>query len=146
VSTASFSFKSNASDRELVFLDPRPDYFVVELRGFGVRAIREVYAYTDALGLSKLFSRLAEYTRPWSGAEKWESLEGEFALGVTCSAVGEVTFAVSIRDLLGSPEEWMVKASLVTEMGQLPSIAVGARSFFISVSPPNKSLERTREG
>jgi hypothetical protein len=146
VSTASFSFKSNASDRELAFLDPRPDYFVVELRGFGVRAIREVYAYTDALGLSKLFGRLAEYSRPWNGAEKWESLEGEFSLAASCSAVGAVTFAVSIRDLLGSPEEWMVKASLITEMGQLPSIAANARSFFSGVSPPNKSLERTREG
>jgi len=144
MNSATFSIKSNASDRELVFLDPREDYFVVELRGFGVRAIRDVYAYTDALGLSVLLNRLAEYSRPWSSAEGWESLEGEFSLAATCSSLGEVRFTVSIRDLFGSPEEWTVQASLVTEMGQLPSIAANAKSFFVGVSPPNTSLERTR--
>ncbi len=144
MSAESFSIKSNASDREVVFLDPRPDYFVVSLRGFSVRAIREVYAYPDALGLLALFNRLAEYALPWNGAESWESLEGEFSLAATCSALGQVSITVSIRDVFGTAEEWRVEASLVTEMGQLPSIAANASTFFVGVSPPDKSLERTR--
>jgi hypothetical protein len=130
VSAPPFSIKSNASDRELVFLDPRSDYFTIELRGAGVEALRSVYAYTDARGLAKLFSRLASYERPWLQAERWESIEGEFQLEAVCSALGEVTFAVRIRDLLGGPEEWEVRANLVTELGQLPRIASRAEAFF----------------
>ena len=35
-----------------------------------------------------------------------------------------------IRDMLGGPEEWGVSANIVTELGQLPSIASRAQSFF----------------
>jgi hypothetical protein len=130
MSAASFSVKSNASDRELVFLDPRRDYFIAELRGLGVTAHREVYAYTDAKGLSRFFSRLAAHERPWSEPEKWESLEGEFRLEAKCSALGHVTFLVCIRDLFGGPEEWEVSARIVTALGQLPAIASRAATFF----------------
>ena len=130
MSAPSFSINSNSSGRQLVFLDPRSDYFVIELRGAGVEARRNVYAYTDARGLAKLFSRLAGHERPWVQAERWESLEGEFELGARCSALGDVTFSVRIRDMLGGPEEWEVRANLVTELGQLPGIASRAEVFF----------------
>jgi hypothetical protein len=130
MSASSFSIKSNASDRELVFLEPARDYFVAELRGTAVRATRRVYAYTDAAGLSRLFSRIAAYDRPWSTPERWESLEGEFSIEAVCSSLGHVTFSVRIRDMLGGPEEWDVTARLVTELGQLPAIAANAELFF----------------
>jgi hypothetical protein len=63
MSAPPFSIKSNTSDRELVFRSPRRDNFVVELRGVSVGATCEVYAYRDARGLSKLFSRLAVSAR-----------------------------------------------------------------------------------
>jgi Family of unknown function (DUF6228) len=130
MSASSFSIKSNASDRELVFREPRRDYFIAELRGSGVAATRGVYAHTDARGLARFFSRLAAYERPWSEAESWEALEGEFRLEAACSLLGEVRFSVRIRDMLGGPEEWQVSARLVTELGQLPGIASRAESFF----------------
>ena len=145
MSSTSFSIKSNASNRELVFSHPREDYFVVEIRGLGVNVTREVYAYTDGVGLYRLLNRLAEYSRPWSGVEKWESLEGEFTLAASCTPLGHVDLSVLIRDQLGGPEEWTLKASLVTELGQLPSIAAAAKPFFANVAPPNTSLERTRD-
>jgi len=84
MSGASFSIKSNASDRELAFLRPRRDHFTAELRGSGVGAMREVYAYTNARGLAEFFSKLAAYERPWINVESWESLEGEFLLQAVC--------------------------------------------------------------
>ena len=74
--STSFSLKSNTSDRELVFSSPRPDYFVVELRGRALGVTREVYAYTDAQGLSTFFAELAACERPWVGTQRWDSLEG----------------------------------------------------------------------
>ena len=128
--STSFSLKSNASDRELVFSSPRPDYFVVELRGRALEVTREVYAYTDARGLSEFFAKLAIFERPWVGTQRWESLEGEFSISAACSALGQVSFSIRIRDMLGGPEEWEVSAQLATELGALQAVAVDAGLFF----------------
>ncbi|WP_425602255.1 DUF6228 family protein [Luteimonas aquatica] len=114
----------------MVFLSPEEDYFTVELRGEDLQATRRVYAYTDAAGLNRLFARLAEYERPWTAEESWESLEGEFLLSASCSPLGIVTFLAAIYGSPGAPEEWHVSASITTELGQLPSIAAGAKRFF----------------
>jgi Family of unknown function (DUF6228) len=129
MSASSFSIKSSGSDRELVFVEPRRDYFVVDLRGSGVRATREVYAYTDAQGLSAFFSRIAAYERPWTTPERWESLEGEFALEAACSKLGHVTFSARIRDTFGGAEEWEVRVDVATELGQLQGLAARAALF-----------------
>ncbi|MGY0653105.1 DUF6228 family protein [Luteimonas sp. A537] len=113
-----------------MFLSPHGDYFTVELRGASVQATHTVWAHTDARGLANLFARLATYERPWSGNERWESIEGEFLLSATCSPLGEVNFSVRILGLQGAPEEWQVSASLTTELGQLPKVAAGAHRFF----------------
>jgi hypothetical protein len=134
VGSPSFSIRSTSSDRELVFSAPRHDRFLVELRGSGVGAIREVYAYTDPTGLSRFLSNLAAQSRPWVSAETWESLEGEFRLSAECSPVGHVSLSIRIRDMLGGPEEWQLSAVLATELGQLPAIAEHAKSFFESVA------------
>ena len=126
----SFSIKSSASDRELVFLSPRADHFIVKLSGVALGVEREVYAYTDAQGLSRFFSSLAAHDRGWTDTPRWESLEGEFSISAQCSALGHVSFSICIRDMLGGPEEWAVSARLVTELGALPDIAKNATSFF----------------
>jgi hypothetical protein len=125
-----FSIKSNASDRELAFLSPRPDHFIVELRGVALAVKREVYTYTDARGLSNFFSSLSAHDRGWTDTRRWESLEGEFSISAQCSALGHVSFSIRIRDMLGGLEEWDVSAQLVTELGALTVIAKHARSFF----------------
>ena len=129
--TPLFSIHSNSSDRELAFLSSgKDDYFTVQLRGSSLQATQRVYAYTDRSGLARLFARLSACERPWSGEERWESLEGEFSLSARCSSLGIVTFLVAILGLEGAPEEWRVSASLTTELGQLPNIAAGAHRFF----------------
>jgi hypothetical protein len=133
MSESFLSIKSNASDRELVLLSPRPNYFVVELRGVTLSAVRKVCAYTDAKGLSSLFSRLAAIGRPWVGVESWQSLEGGFSISAQCSALGHVSFSVVIRDQFGGPEEWSVSACITTDLGQLSRLATDAQSFFSAV-------------
>lgn len=125
-----FSIRSNSSDRELKFLEPRPNYFTIQLQGSSVTAKRKVYAYTDGGGLSRLFSKLAACERPWSSTENWTSLEGEFALSAQCSALGHVSLTILISDLSGAPEKWSVSVTLTTELGQLPKIAADASTFF----------------
>jgi hypothetical protein len=125
-----FSIKSNASDRQLTFLNLRADYFTVELRGSGVTAVRDVYAYRDAPALADVLARLAADKRPWRGTERWESLEGEFSLAAVCSPLGQVTFTIVVSERLGGPEDWRVSAGISTELGQLPRIAADAVSFF----------------
>ena len=107
---------------------------MVQLRGTALQVSREVYAYTNARGFSEFFGELAACRRPWIEIRGWESLEGEFALSAACSALGKVTFSVRIRETLGGPEEWEVKANVVTELGALRAIAARARLFFDAVA------------
>src|SRR4026207_2114219 len=128
--SSSFSIKSNASDRELVFLSPRSDHFIVQLRGTALQVSREVYAYTDARGVSDCVGELAAGRRPWGETRSWESLEGEFALSAACSALGQVTFSIRIRDMFGGPAEWDVQAGAFPELGPPPPSAGHAGLFF----------------
>ena len=93
-----------------------------------------VYDYTDGHHLADLFAKIAACDTPWQGTERWESLEGEFALEAKCSTVGEVTLDVRLSSECGGPEAWRVSARIVTEMGQLPRIARDAGQFFRVVS------------
>ena len=114
----------------MVFLSAHADYFTVELKGSSVRATHAVWAGADTNALAELFLRLAVYERPWSGDERWESIEGDFSLCASCSPLGEVNFQVCFRGAQGAVEDWQVSAALTTEFGQLPEIAADARRFF----------------
>jgi len=124
-----FSIHSSSSSRELVFQSRKGEYFQVVLKG-DVEAIADVWAYTDAQGLGRLFQELAAYERPWKGEKGWQSIEGEFSISATCSSLGEVRFLVKLRGLQGAPEEWNVQVGLATEFGQLGKIAKQAMAFF----------------
>jgi hypothetical protein len=128
-----FSIKSSSSSRELVFSAYEDGYFLVELKGEVAAAIN-VWAYTDALALRDLFQELAELQRPWQGSKSWGSVEGELSISATCSALGEVVFSIALQQRSGSSEDWRIQAGLVTELGQLPSIAKGAALFLIEPS------------
>ena len=124
------AIKSNASDRELVFSNLKGDYFQVEIRGFKVSANATVYAYTDANGLNNIFQELGKIDKPWSGEKKWESIEGDFILIITCDKLGHVLLEVKLRVLQGHPEEASVTANITTDFGSLSNIARDAKDFF----------------
>jgi hypothetical protein len=125
-----FSIKSNASDRELVFSNLKGDYFQVAIRGFKVSANTTVYAYTDAKGLNNIFQELGKLNQAWNGEKKWESIEGDFSLIITCNKLGHVLLEVSLRILQGHPEEVSVRANIATDFGLLSNIARDAKDFF----------------
>jgi hypothetical protein len=129
-----FSIHSVNSDRELIFSSHKGDYFQVELKGHGISALTDVWAYTDANGLNKLFQELAHFQKPWLETLSWQSLEGEFTLSATCATLGQVTFNVTLCHRIGASESWKVEAGLVAELGQLEKIAKDAKAFFLEES------------
>ncbi len=129
-----FTIHSTSSDRSLTFTNCRGNYFQVDLKGAGVSASVEVYAYTDALGLNNLFQELSAYNKPWTGTKKWESLEGEFSISATCSTLGNVEFRINLKMLPGHPEESAISTGIASELGQLSHIAKEAERFFNSAS------------
>jgi hypothetical protein len=128
--TADFKIRSVSTDKALRFFDPIDYSFRVELRGASIHALREVYCPVGPTELIQFFSRLGAYMRPWSGSERYTSVEGDFSLAAACSSLGQVTLTIVIHGAFGAPEEWQVRSGLELELGQLPGIAAAADRFF----------------
>lgn len=124
-----FRIESSETEATLLFTGIRGDYFTVVLSSGPVNASRDVWAYTDAYLLADLFEWMAAQTKPWSGTEGWESIEGEFKIYASCSTLGAVTFDIEMNHL-GIAEEWRLKGQIKSEFGQLPRLSTKARSFF----------------
>lgn len=93
---------------------------LVELDGFPVSASVEVWVETgDAASLQAFLADLGKQKRPWAGRREWQSIEDDFKLSATCSALGHVAFNVQMRGLQGAPEEWAVTAGIDYELGRL---------------------------
>ncbi len=125
-----FSINSTTSSRKLVFSQFDGEYFNVELKGFEVHATTRVFAYTDANVLNKFFKELGSFVTPWQDIKSWRSIERDFSIFATCTALGCVTFSIELQVLQGAPEAWMVMAGLSTDFGQLEQIAKNSESFF----------------
>ena len=122
--------KSSSSIRELTFYAVRENYFTVEFRSPELRAIREVYTYTDPYGLPNFLARIAAHNGPWPGSDDWSSLEGDFSISATCDRLGHVLFSLSIHDEFGALEQWRASWSITAELGQLPKLADDANRLF----------------
>lgn len=125
-----FAIKSAYSDRELIFSHFEGDYFQVEVKSLNVSGNAHVCAYTDANGLNKIFQEIGSLKEVWNGEKKWESLEGEFSLAVSCNKVGHVLFQIRMAIQQGSPEEAHISIGLITEFGSLSNLAIEAEAFF----------------
>ena len=120
---------SSLSELELRLFNSQGDYFSVEIISPSINAVREVWAYTDAYTLADLLEALASQDKPWESSESWESLEGEFKFGATCTKLGQVIFEIELNQV-ESAEEWCIKTQVRSDFGALPMIAKLARSFF----------------
>lgn len=123
------AIQSTESGNTLIFDDVQGDYFSVCFTSSAQVVKREVWAYTDAYGLTNVFEYLAGHDLPWQTTEKWESIEGEFMLEATCNSRGIANFKVTISSL-GITEPWKFEGSICTELSQLPALAKLARQFF----------------
>ena len=122
--------ESNSSDRKFILSNLNGDCYQAELKGSGLSAVIEVYAYTDTFGLNQFFQELASCDKPWPGEREWQSLEGEFTISATSSVLGDVVFQIELRMTIGTPEESLISAGINTEWGQLLKIAKEAKKFF----------------
>ena len=124
-----FRIKSCLSELELRFFNPQVDYFSVEIISPTIRAVKEVWAYTNSYTLADLLEALASQNNTWEHEEIWESLEQEVKLLVTCSKLGQIIFEIELREV-ESIEEWSIRVQLQSEFGALPMLAKSARKFF----------------
>jgi hypothetical protein len=78
---------------------------------------------------AKLFADMAAKWSGWPGELVWESLEGEFQLRCTHDGLGHIAIRVELRS---GPmhDDWQVMATVMTEAGQLETIAQQAAVFF----------------
>jgi len=123
------NIRSCTSNRELRISCASASYLLAELTGFPVSAKVEVWVETgDAAGLQAFLADLGKQGRPWSGAREWQSIEGDFKLSVTCTALGNVVFNVELHGLQGATEEWAVTAGIDYELGKLERLVQGSDS------------------
>jgi hypothetical protein len=124
-----FRIKSSLSDIELRLFNIQGDYFTVEIVSGSMKAIREVWAYTDAYTFADLIEALAFHERPWEGSKSWESLKGEFKFSATCTKLGQVMFEVELSQSENT-ECWLIKSQIRSDFGALSTLARYARVFF----------------
>jgi len=123
------NIRSCSSNRELRISCAGGSYLLAELVGFPVSAKVEVWVETgDAAGLEVFLADLSKQGGPWSGRREWQSIEGDFKLFATCTALGNVVFNVELHGLQGAAEEWAVTAGIDYELGQLERLFQGAGS------------------
>ena len=115
--------------------------YVIAVDAGWARGTAEVSTYVCGPP-TPFFTSLADTWRGWEGEKKWEDLEHRVGLTATCDKTGHVTLTVLIRDAQYSGR---LQVPIYLEAGGLEGIARRAVAFF-AVTPPNKSLERTREG
>jgi hypothetical protein len=120
------NIRSCTSNRELRISYARDSYLLVELVGFPVSASVEVWVETgDAANFQAFLVDLGKQERPWNGMREWQSIEDDFKLSATCTALGHVVFNVQMRGLQGAPEEWAVTAGIDYELGRLERLSSG---------------------
>jgi len=124
-----FSIDSSISNYSLRFSNPEPEYVTINFSGV-VSASARVCTYTDENGISNWLKKLASFSKPWESEIEWQSLENQFSISASCSSLGEVHLSFQLSDMHGHPEEWQVKSSIITDLGQLPNLAQQAERFF----------------
>jgi hypothetical protein len=76
-----------------------------------------------------LLHHLAQQERGWKDRIEWRSIESDLLLGFHSDSHGHVFLDIEMRHCRGE-EDWLVKATVQTELGQLPKIASDAATFF----------------
>lgn len=118
------NIRSCSSNRELRISRASDSCLLAELTGFPVSAKVEVWGETgDAAALQAFLADLGKQGRPWGGTREWQSIEGDFKLSATCTALGNVVFNVELHGLQGATEEWAVTAGIDCELGQLQRLS-----------------------
>ena len=126
---AMISIRSCSSNRELKINFADESCLQIELVGFPVSAQLEVWTETDdAIDFQNFLANLGKQNSAWQGKQTWQSLEGDFTLSASCSALGNVVFDVELRGLQGSTEAWNITAGIDYELGRLAQLSLASDS------------------
>lgn len=120
------AIRSCTSNGELQISYAGDSHLLVKLAGFPVSASVQIWVENgDASGLQGFLADLGKQQRPWKGRREWQSIEDDFKLSATCTALGNVLFTVQMRGLQGAPEKWAVTAGIDYELGRLERLSSG---------------------
>jgi hypothetical protein len=111
--------------------DPRRalERFKVRLTEFELTVVGRVYVGPTGPGPAVLFAQMAAHWKGWQGDFTWESPAGELALHCARDRAGHVAIRVTLRSGPGE-DDWLVRATILTEAGQLETLARRAAAFF----------------
>ena len=126
-----FRLESRESDLKLIVCNVANERFDVRLESGRLSISTSVYSYAPPgfHDFAGFFEHLASFPEPWIGELKWETIEEEFSISASCSALGQATFTIFLEDN-ECPEPWSAKTDLVLDFGQLASMATAARKLF----------------
>lgn len=115
--------ESSNSDAKLEISHLKGERFTVSINSITHSASMHISTDSHLYGLVRLFRDAASDWRGWSGEKYWESLEGDFRLGLISDSLGHVRLKVMMLSDSGNPDPWRLTAELGIEAGQLESIA-----------------------
>lgn len=78
---------------------------------------------------SLLFNEIAREWRGWEGEKSWACLEDELRLTAKADSTGHIELEVVMRNYC-DPSNWLLKATLALEAGQLEFLATAVGDVF----------------
>ena len=78
---------------------------------------------------SALFDEMARDWMGWQGTKTWAALDDELRIEATEDLTGHISLVVTMRDH-SDPANWLLKATLELEAGQLSDLAKAVRKAF----------------
>jgi len=117
------------SEREGLRRTDGGEYFRVTIKGHGLIASSQVYAFEPNCGMEQFFEDIAASWRGWKGEKKWSSLEGELSLVCTSDSLGHIAVEATLNSGLGE-DGWSVRNVFYFDAGQLEQIASDVKKFF----------------
>jgi hypothetical protein len=105
------------------------EWFLVRVTDEDLSAAAHVYAGYAPRNPADLFADMTQQWTGWPGELVWDSLEGELALRCRHDGLGHIAIRVELCSG-PMPDDWRVAATVMTEAGQLDTIARRATVFF----------------
>ncbi|MCL2297882.1 MAG: DUF6228 family protein [Proteobacteria bacterium] len=129
--SSSITICSSLSSRKAVISYEGNEHLKVQIEGFDINITKEIWLYTDADALNQFFQKLGSKDSKWDGCIEWKSVEGDFSISVTCSALGKIAFRVAIEGLQGNSEAWNAQINIEADFGILKEVARQSKSCFM---------------
>jgi hypothetical protein len=130
-SSSSISICSSLSNRKIVMFYDGNEVLKIQVEGFDINIIKEVWLYTDAEALNNFFQELGGKNATWDGYVEWKSVEEDFSISVACSPLGKIAFRIVLIGLQGDSEEWSAQMNIESDFSILEKVAKQSEKCFM---------------